>query len=270
MELWLAALIIVGAAALSAAGMLIVRRRARRGKFFKDPVPLGAVYAVAGTAYMVIVAFVFFIAFETYGGAKEDAEKEATATLAMFQDVELFGPAARELQEQMVCYAREVISYGWPAMREGRFSPVVDARVSAMEKSAEQIPVNDAKQAAAFEHWFALNEERRQGRQGRIGEADGLVPPVIWLILIIGAVVVIGSVALFADREEAAVTQAAMAATVAIIVVSGLVLVRFLDKPYEDKSGSIRPTAMERTLTLMEREHLERGQAVTRCADFAG
>jgi hypothetical protein len=270
MELWLAALIIVGAAALSAAGMLIVRRRAPRGKFFKDPVPLGAVYSVAGTAYMVIVAFVFFIAFETYGGAKDDAEEEATATLAMFQDVEIFGPAARaELQAQMVCYAREVISREWPAMREGSFSSVVDARVSAMEESAQQVPVNEAKQAAAFEHWFALNEERRQGRQGRIGEADGLVPPVIWLILIIGAVVVIASVALFADREEAALTQAAMAATVAIIVVSGLVLVRFLDKPYDDKSGSIKPTAMERTLALMEREHRERGQAVIRCADFA-
>ena len=109
----------------------------------------------------------------------------------------------------MICYAREVISDGWPAMREGGGSSVVDARVSAMEEAAEQIPVNDAKQAAAFEHWFALNEERRQGRQGRIGEAEGLVPPVVWLILIIGAVVVIASVALFADREEAAVTQAA-------------------------------------------------------------
>ena len=146
----------------------------------------------------------------------------------------------------------------------------MDARVSALEESAEQIPVNDTKQAAAFEHWFALNEERRQGRQGRIGEAEGLVPPVVWFILIIGAVVVIASVALFADREEAAVTQAALAAAVAIIVVSGLVLVRFLDKPFEDKSGSIKPTAMERTLVLMEREHRERGEAVIRCADLAG
>ena len=137
-----------------------------------------------------------------------------------------------------------------------------------MEESAEQIPVTDAKQAAAFEHWFTLNEERRQGRQGRIGKAEGLVPPVIWLILIIGAVVVIASVALFADREEAAVTQAAMVAAVAIIVVSGLVLVRFLDKPYEDRNGSIKPRAMERTLAQMEREH--RGQAVIRCADLGG
>jgi hypothetical protein len=58
-----------------------------------------------------------------------------------------------------------------------------------------------------------------------------------------------------------------MVAAVAIIVVSGLVLVRFLDRPYEGKSGSIKPTAMERTLAQMERE---RGLAVIRCADLAG
>lgn len=271
MEPWLAALIILGAAALSAVGMLIVRRRAPAGSFVRDPVPAGAVYSVVGTAYMLIVAFVFFIAFESYGGAKADAEKEATATLAMFHADVPFGPAARaELQGQMICYAREVISDEWPAMREGGASSVVDASVSAMEESAEQIPVTDAKQAAAFEHWFTLNEERRQGRQGRIGKAEGLVPPVIWLILIIGAVVVIASVALFADREETAVTQAAMVAAVAIIVVSGLVLVRFLDRPYEGKSGSIKPTAMERTLAQMEREHRALGQAIIPCADLGG
>src|SRR3954463_4261688 len=271
MEPWLATLIILGAAALSAAGMLTVRRRAPAGTFFRDPIPAGAVYTVTGTAYMVILAFVFFIAFESYGGAKTDAEEEATATLAMFHAVGPFGPAVREeLQGQVICYAREVISDGWPAMREGRASPVVDARVSAMETSAERLPVHGAKQTAAFEHWFALNEDRRQGRQGRIGQSEGLVPPVIWLILIVGAVVVIASVALFADRAEAAFPQAAMVAAVAIVVVSGLLLVRFLDKPYENQSGSIKPTAMERTLAQMEREDRSRGQAVVRCADLVG
>jgi hypothetical protein len=269
MEPWLAALIIVGAAALSAVGMLLVRRRAPAGTLFKDPIPAAAVYTVAGTAYMVIVAFVFFIAFESYGGAKADAEEEATATLAMFHAAGPFGPAARaELQEQMICYAREVISDGWPQMQRGRGSSVVAARVVALEEAAERVPVTGAKQAVAFEHWFALNEDRRQGRQGRIGEAAGLVPTLVWLILIIGAVVAIASVCFFADPEERAVTQAGMIAAVATIVVSGLVLVRFLDKPYEDTSGSIKPTAMTRTLEQMERDNRERGQAVVRCADL--
>jgi hypothetical protein len=270
MEPWLAALIIVVVAALSAVAMLVVRRRAPAGTVFEDPIPAGAVYTVAGTAYMVIVAFVFFIAFESYGGAKAAAEEEATATLAMFHAAGPFEPVARaELEEQAICYARDVISHGWPAMRRGGGgSPVVDARVVALEQAAEELPVNDAKQAVAFEHWFALNEERRHGRQGRIGEAGGLVPSIVWLILIIGAVVAIASVCFFADPRERAITQAGMIAAVAVIVASGLVLVRFLDKPYEDTSGSIKPTAMTRTLELMERDHRERGQAVVQCGDM--
>jgi hypothetical protein len=270
-EPWLAALIILGAAALSAVVMLLVRRRATPGTVFEDPIPAAAVYTVTGTAYMVIVAFVFFIAFESYGGAKGDAEDEATATLAMFHAAGPFGPSARaELEDQVICYAREVIADGWPAMRKGGASAVVDARVAALEAAAEKVPVRDAKQASAFEHWNALNEERRKGRQGRIGESGGLVPPVIWLILILGAVVAVASVCFFADPRERAFTQAGMIAAVAIVVVSGLVLVRFLDKPYEGMSGSIKPTAMERTLAQLEREHRDRGQAVIRCADRAG
>jgi hypothetical protein len=267
MHPWLAALIILGVAAVSAAGMLLVHRRAPHGTFFEDPIPAGAVYTVAGTAYMVIVAFVFFIAFESYGGAKADAEDEATATLAMFHAVGPFSPKDRALlQGQVVCYAQEVISKGWPAMRDGRGSPAVDARVTALEESAEGIRVSGAKQLAAYDHWFALNEERRKGRQGRIAAASPLVPPVVWLILIIGAVVVIAAVGLFADRREAPFTQAAMIAAVAIIVTSGLVLVRFLDNPYENKSGSIKPTAMERTLEQIQGEEGQNPRALVPCS----
>ena len=266
MDPWLAALIIFGVAAVSVAGMLIVRRRAPAGTFFEDPIPAGAVYTVAGTAYMVIVAFVFFVAFESYGGAKADAEEEATATLAMFHAVGPFSPEDRALlQEQVVCYAQEVITDGWPAMREGHGSPVVDARVTALEESAEKIQVRGDKQLAAYDHWFALNEERRKGRQGRIAEAEGLVPPVVWLILIIGAVVVIASVGFFADSRESPVAQAAMIAAIAIIVASGLILVRFLDKPYEDNSGSIKPTAMQRTLDQMQGGEGQNPRGLVRC-----
>jgi hypothetical protein len=267
MDPWLAALIILGVAGLSAAAMLVVRRRAPEGTYFKDPIPAGAVYTVVGTAYMVIVAFVFFVAFESYRGAKIDAEEEATATLAMFHAALPFGPTVRaQLQGQVICYAREVIASGWPAMREGKGSPAVDARITALEETAARIALEGEKQRAAYDNWFALNEERRKGRQGRIARGSGLVPPVLWLILIVGAVVVIASVAFFADPREVPVTQAAMIAAVAVIVVSGLVLVRFLDRPYEDRSGSIKPTAMTRTLAQMEREYQQRiGQAAIPC-----
>jgi hypothetical protein len=269
LDLWLAALIIVGAAALSAGVMLFVRRRAPAGTYFKDVVPAGAVYTVVGTGYMVIVAFVFFVAFESYGAAKSSAEEEATATLAMFHAARLFGPeAGANLQGHVVCYAREVISDEWRTMRTGQPSPIVEARVHALE-DAEDARVTGSNHAAALDQWLTLNEDRRRGRQGRIAEASPLVPPLIWLIIILGGAVVIFTVCLFADAEERRLPQGSLIAAVAVVVVSGLILVRFLDKPYENKSGSIKPTAMTKTLTRIEREHPQR-RAATRCSPRAG
>src|SRR5262245_47968884 len=139
MEPWIAALIILGAAALGAGAMLVVWRRASKPPF-RDPVPVAAVYSVVGTAYMVIVAFVFFVAFESYHNAKSDAEAEATATLAMFYTAIPFSPTERaRIQTQVVCYAREVIADEWPAMRDGTSSPVVDQRVRTLEATAAGI-----------------------------------------------------------------------------------------------------------------------------------
>jgi hypothetical protein len=54
-----------------------------------------------------------------------------------------------------------------------------------------------------------------------------------------------------------------MIAAITTIVVSGLLLVRFLDKPYENESGSITPTAMARSLALMHQ--VSHGQVIRRC-----
>ena len=243
-----------------AAVMLFVRRRAPAGSYFKNGVPAAAVYTVVGTAYMVIVGFVFFVAFESYGAAKSSAAEEATTTFAMFHAARLFGP---ELQGQVVCYAREVIADEWRTMRQGKPSPLVDARVDAPEEGAEDARRPAATTPPALEQWRTLSEDRRRGRQGRIAEASPLVSPLVWLIVIVGGAAVIFTVCFFADAEEARLPQAALIAAVAVIVVSGLILVRFLDKPYENKSGSIKPTAMMRTLNVIAGE---RPKAAVRCS----
>jgi hypothetical protein len=261
MDLWVAALIVLGAAALGVAAMLVVRRIAPAGTYFKDVVPAGALYTVVGTAYMVILAFIFLVAFESYHAAKSAAQDEATATLAMFHAVQPLNSKPRnQLQGQVLCYAREVISKEWPAMRDEKTSSAVEARIAAMEDDAEEA---GTRHIAVYEEWSAANDDRRMARQGRIAEATPVVPSVIWLVLIIGAAIVIASVCFFADADEAWFPQATMMAAIATIVVSGLLLVRFLDAPYENQSGSIKPTAMTRSLALMHQ--VSNAPVVVRC-----
>lgn len=62
----------------------------------------------------------------------------------------------------------------------------------------------------------------------------------------------IGYTVFFADSGERFLVQAMMIGTLTAVVVSSLLTIRFLDRPYENRSGSIKPVEMTRALRLME------------------
>lgn len=73
-----------------------------------------------------------------------------------------------------------------------------------------------------------------------------------------------------ADRREGVLPQVITIGTVTALLTAGLLVVAFLDRPYEDQSGSIRPTEMRRTLALIARSDALRGVTVTQPCDESG
>ncbi len=114
---------------------------------------------------------------------------------------------------------------------------------------------------SAFDHWFDQSAERREGRRGRLAEAEPLVPRLVWLALFLGGGLIIVYMCFYADPREPAFVQALMVGSVTTMVVAGLLVVRFLDRPYTNASGSIKPTAMTATLRQMERRDTESGSS---------
>jgi len=254
---WLGLLIIVLADVVAVAVMLLVRRRAPRGGYYHDTQQAGWVYSVAGTSFAVILAFVFLLTFQSFDRARTSASTEAEATSALFHTAEAFPPAAKAaLQAQIVCYARGVVDLEWPAMDRGHSSPIVAARVREIERTFNRVPVarSDDRSAAAYSAWYTDAQSRQDGRQGRLEQARPFVPTLVWVFLLVGGVLVVAFVWLFADRAEGAFAQAALPIGVTTVVVAGLVLVSFFDRPYQDTAGAVRPEAMQRALTAMELE----------------
>jgi lipid-A-disaccharide synthase-like uncharacterized protein len=265
LNLWLSSLIVVGSVALAVALMLTVRRRAPAGGFFNDSDRAAGVFGVVGTAFSVLLAFVIFLAFETYTSASEQAGHEADSVIDQFEIAELFDAADRNLiQSQLICYSRAVVRDEWARMRAGDHSQVVDEWVLEIDHGVESVTLTGAKQEAAFSKFFDETIERESGRRGRLEEADGVVPAPMWFILLLGAACVLGYVLLFADRAERVVAQAALIGIVATLMVTSLLLVDFLDHPYRNKTGSITPSSMEFALATMERA---RGADITLCDD---
>ena len=112
-------------------------------------------------------------------------------------------------------------------------------------------PVTPAEQTA-YAKWFDQRAQREQARDERSLGEDGVIPSPLWFVLLLSAGIVWAFVFLFADRGEGAFVQSVLVGAVTAMLVSGLLLVRFLDYPYNPGAGTLKPTAMEQALRHMD------------------
>ena len=73
-------------------------------------------------------------------------------------------------------------------------------------------------------------------------------------MLFFTAAVIFAYMLFFADSGERAVVQALLMGTVVAVIVSTLLLLQFLNNPFHDGVGGLRPDAMERTLKIIDEE----------------
>jgi Protein of unknown function (DUF4239) len=270
-NLWLGGAIIVAAVAVAVTLMVIARRHAPASGFFTDSDRSAGIFGVLGTSFAVLLAFVIFLAFESYGNAKDKAGTEAVAVTGLFGTARVFSPSARDqLRGELICYGRSVVADEWRTMKDGRASPLVDGWLADLDTTAERLDISGEKQAAGFGAWLEQSASRREGRRGRLAEAAPFVPPPLWMVLILGAGLVLGYMCLYADRREPWPVQAVMIGAVTAVVVSGLLMVRFFDRPYENGSGSIRPVEMVKTLKFIDVEQRAEHQRVAVPCDERG
>ena len=249
---FLALALLVGSAILAVLLMLAVRRASPEG-LFHDSVPAAAVFGVLGVAFAVILAFVLFLGFESYIRASEGASREAVAVSQLSRVSRLFPEADGDaLRGGLGCYGRAVISDEWPLMREGQESEAVLGWIAQIEGTIDEMPIDDAVSEVALGHWLEEMAVRREGRRTRLAESESTIPGAVWSMLVLGAVLTVAYVVVFADRRERWWTQAAMVGSITALIVSGLLVISFLDSPYQEDGAYIAPHEMETSVHLIE------------------
>ena len=111
-------------------------------------------------------------------------------------------------------------------------------------------------QKDSFRQMLIERDERIEGRRTRLAEAIRVVPRPLWIVLMLGAGLTIGWVALSANRRGSFLVQGAVVASVAVMVTSALLLVWFLDHPFAEEHGSITPIEWSTCCTPSRRGRL--------------
>jgi hypothetical protein len=259
MSLPIAIVVVLAAAAAATLAFEFVHRRAE-GPLLVDAGRGRPMIQVTGTLFAVVVAFVILAAFQTYNGAKSGAQSEAAAVLDMSRTAAFFPPAQRnQLRADLVCYGRAVVDQEWPSMRHGRSSPFVDQWIAAYRAEFGRLDLASARRQLGLQDLLNQASTRTTGRQQRLSDDTPTVPTALWVALVFGGGVVVALQLGMADPRNRLAVHAPMVAGLASVVAAALLIVYFLDHPYQQPLGGIKPSAMRQTLRMMR--NLEPGLA---------
>lgn len=266
-----AALIVVAATAVAVGAMLAVRRRAPEGSYFTDSDRAGGIFGVVATGFSVLLGFLIFLGFESYDASRVGAETEALTVGQQMQTAQLLPPeVGAELTGELVCYSRSVIHDEWERMEDDSLDEDINPWGVAMFATLHGVVLSTPNEEAAYAKWLEQTSTREEARQDRIHGASGVMPTPLWIALFFMSVIVFVMIFGFADSGERAWVQAMFIGSVVAVIVTLLLLLAFLDDPYQGGVGGLQPTAMERTELIIDQQLAVVGGDMTIPCDAEG
>lgn len=236
---WQAAILIVLLPTILAVmGPYIVRRYVKLERLRTNNEVAGFKFATVGVLYAVLLAFVVIVVWQKFNDADTVAAKEAGAIATIYRiSADLPDIHALHLRAALGNYLTSVTQKEFRTMAEGK--PSADTRAALDELYAEllRLKTDTPRQAMVLGEMLRQLDDVTQMRRARLVASTGVVPGVLWVTLIIGAIGTLGFTLFFGTPNVRA--QAMMTGILSILLFCGLLIVVSFDHPF---SGSVRVT----------------------------
>ncbi len=203
----------------------------------------GWVFAFCGVLYALVVGFVLAFALNGHQTAESQATAEADSVAALSRTATLFDAESRDrVGHELICYARSVIEDEWPAMEEGRSSALASAANDRLFQSFGRLG-RDAPNHAALATSLDRVRDLGEARAARLLKSNQSLPPMFWIFMIFGGLILTAYATVLAGRERAS-GQIMFILPVTLLLLCSMYLVAAFEKPFRDPNA-ITPRAME-------------------------
>jgi hypothetical protein len=156
---------------------------------------------------------------------------------------------------------------GWSP---GRWGSQINPWGAELFRTLRTVEPETPTEQSAYDKWLEQTSAREEARSDRIHGAVGVIPAPLWLVLFFSAGLIFIYVLFFADSGEPALVQGVLMGSVVAMITAVLLLLNYLDNPFHDSFGGLRPVAMERTLEIIAQELTIAGQDTAPPCDETG
>jgi hypothetical protein len=225
-------LIIIGCVVAATVFLFLVSRTSTAPARKESNDFTGAVVAVIGTTYAVILAFTLAGVWAMLQGAQANEEQEANALMNIYRIAsQVKDPNAKAIQGLCVRYANNALEREWPAMDKRQMPPEGGEIINQFWTLAGEIQARAQPNAIAE---YQLMEELRfltQHRRIRVMESREALPGILWAVLIAGGIITVASSCFFGVPNFRFHLLQVLVLSFLIALV--LVAVADIDQPYQ-------------------------------------
>jgi hypothetical protein len=193
----------------------------------------GFILAVIGVIYAVLLAFVAIGVWERFQLAQARSYEEAGAIATVYRDAGSFSDGSG-LRALLRVYVASVITGEWPRMRQGERLRVSNALLESADREIRGLAVDSPRLANIQAQMLTAIDTALADRDIRLTVDSGGIHPLLWSVLLVGAVITVAFTYLFGFDKT--LMQQLMIGGLSFLIGLVLFLILALDYPYR---GSI-------------------------------
>jgi hypothetical protein len=192
--------------------------------------------------YGLLLGLIAVTAYQNASDTEKNVVHEASSLAALYQEVSgAREPPGQNLRRLLRDYTRYVIKYAWPLQQRGIVPTEGGIRVNAFQeellKFQPQTPSEEIMHAEALRQFNGFVEHRRM----RLHSVNAGIPPVMWYVVVVGAIINLALVWMFEMRF---VTHLILGGLLAAYLGTMIFLIAAMDNPFRGEV-SVAPTAFE-------------------------
>jgi hypothetical protein len=228
---WLGGLLIVGGSlALALAGFALVHRFVPIEVRERQNTVAGVIYAMLGSLYAILLAYVVIVVWEEFNATSRLVEQEATDLANIYQWVDDFpDPHRAQVRDLLRTYTDATIDEEWPLLAQRTSSPHATELAHDLQMALTELPIDTRAERVLADHALTEYQDFSTVRQMRIFGAAIGIHPLLWVMLIAGAILTIGFTYLFGVNVRAHV---AMIALLTLVIGATLFMIYATNYPF--------------------------------------
>jgi hypothetical protein len=221
--------------AFALAGLHLVRKKYPAEVLKENHEVAAIIFNVFGLFYGVMVAFVVFVTWSGYDEATKNLQLEASEALDIFHSAEAFpDPANKIIRQEVRDYIASVYNDEVQRMSRGDISLYSGGAHVGLGVMFSQIDATSLPNRELYAESLRRLNNLAQYRRMRIFAGNDTVPPVIWLVLLVGGVFAVSYSFFFGMKNIKA--QYLITTTFTVTIASILFLIYVLDHPFTGTS----------------------------------